>query len=184
MNKTNLLLKEYHEAVEEIRHRRGIMMNGIYIGSAAGGVVLSIILQIIYDNDFNPTCLFFKLALFIAIVGVIALIGGQFSFSSQDDAKKIATKRAKEIEEKLKEEIKDMGEEVRLITKIEGRKDSMSDFVTWTPMAGLVFWIIFWAFALCTIYSAGFVFWIIYGIFVSYSILWDICIVCNICNKV
>lgn len=156
MDETNLLLEEYREAVEEIHHRRNILMHAMSIGFAAGGVCLTIVMEIVYGSDFtlNNPSLFFLLSLFIAIAGVFAFIGGTISYRSQIDAMKIATNRAIEIEEKLKNT-----NEICLISKIEHRKKenlfgSMSNcIIPNVPIVGLFFWIIFWVFILYALYT-------------------------------
>lgn len=174
MDKTNLLLKEYHEAVEEIRHRRDLLIHATYIGFSAGGVCLTIFIETVYSSNstFSNPSLFFLLSLFIAIAGVIALIGATINFRSQNDAKKMATDRAIEIEKELKNtknEIcfiskikhrKDTKNEICLISKIEHRKkeenlfDSMSNcIIPYAPIVGFFFWIIFWVFILYTLYT-------------------------------
>ena len=155
-DETDMLLGVYREAVEEIRHRRNLLMYGIYIGLATGGVVVSLILKI-YDSDFAPDWPFFFLPLFIIfIAGIVVLIGARFGYKSQNAAKKIATDIAIKIE---KEFIKDTKKEkLMLISEIEERKGFLSKIIVCIPSFGLIFWsilgaailiIVFWRIVVC-----------------------------------
>ena len=147
-DETDMLLNVYHEAVEEVRHRRNLLMYGIYIGLATGGIVVSLILKIIYDSNFAPDLPFFFLPLFIIfIAGIVVLIGARFGYKSQNAAKKIATDIAIEIEKDFIKDAEKEKEKLMLINKIEGRKDDkkerfISKNIEDMPLFGLILWII------------------------------------------
>ena len=185
-DETDMLLNVYRGAVEEIRHRRNLLMYGIYIGLATGGVVVSLILKIIYDSNFAPDWPFLVLVFFIFITGIIVLVGGQIAYKSQNHAKTIATEIAKNIENEFITDAEK--EKLRLINKIEERKDDGKD----DGKEGVIFKIIFKIvecidgliskivvgrddiISKIVVYipSFGLIFWIILGVTILAIVLW------------